>query len=511
MISRIAVSVMVVLGVLTADIAALSITSKPILIAFARRPLDHPYSYQVETDAPRGSSVIYSLETAPEGMSVDATGIVSWVPDHEQAYYNDVTVKAVVGAGQTTQSFRVFVHGINDATKLNVMLKNMEFNNTHTAERPSRHLIFHIGDSQSYQQFWGNKMLGACTGPVPTHYPRMWGAYQSNNNTICSDLLNDGNLGQSFVRTGGHGSNYGNYSGEEASWGVSITPTAIQTNCNGGWAATVAFGHNDAKSGRSAEVFSRNMAAICDTLLNRNIVPIVFVIPDGVPGGNWGSAGALALYPEYADSMVAMAQRKNIPCADLRGGCQTSVNMGAATLTAGSLLNDQVHYRWNTTPPANTNSLHDWGGAMNIAMHELAHLIGYMYDCGAQSPVIGNTVYYPSGLPLDSLSTAWTTIENKPIAVPTPMSGTTIAAAPNPFNPSTEITCIFAGMQSYKVSLDIYDLTGKLITHLYSGTIHGKQAAAKFTWNASGIAAGMYVTMLRANGKVYSQKLILAR
>ena len=480
-------------------------------MAFARRPLDHAYSYQITTDAPGGSNVVYSLEIAPAGMTIDADGLIAWVPEHEQAYYNDVTVKAVVGIDETTQSFKVFVHGINNATKLNILFKNMDFNNTHTAERPCRHMIFHIGDSQTYQQLWGNQMLAACTGPVPTHYPRFWGAYQPDNSTICSELLNSGNIGQSFMRTGGHGSNYGNNSGMQASWGVGITPTAIQNNCDGGWAATVAFGHNDAAAGVSAATFSSNMEAICDTLLNRNIIPIVFAIPDGVPGGGWGSATALALYPEYADSIVAMAKRKNIPCADLRGGCQTAVNMEAATLTAGSLLNDAVHYRWDDAPPANTNGLHNWKGAMNIAMHELAHLVGFLYDCGAKAPVVGNSSYYPRGIPLDSSRVAWTSIEEGLVTAPTPITGTSVTASPNPFNPSTEITCTFAGAKNYAVSLGIYGISGSRITQLYSGNIKGKQAAAKFTWNASGIAAGMYVTLLQVNGKVFSKKLILAK
>jgi hypothetical protein len=68
------------LAATASDVFSLSITSKPVLIAFAKRAADHPYTYQVTTDAAAGS-VTYGLETAPHGMTISPAGFRD--PQHE--------------------------------------------------------------------------------------------------------------------------------------------------------------------------------------------------------------------------------------------------------------------------------------------------------------------------------------------------------------------------------------------------------------------------------------------
>jgi hypothetical protein len=194
--------------VLAADVFALAITSKPVLIAFAKRADDHPYSYQVATDAGAGG-VVYSLATAPRGMTISTTGLISWVPSQRQAYDNAVTVKVAVGATEATQSFNVFVLGITRACRDALRVKNQAWVAKYTpgtsgTERPNYHMLMYIGDSQSMATNWGSAILSACTWNDATfpHYPRFWGSYQSSE-PVCQEVTN-GNNGQSAMRSSGH-------------------------------------------------------------------------------------------------------------------------------------------------------------------------------------------------------------------------------------------------------------------------------------------------------------------
>ncbi len=372
----------ITLMLLTVPLYAVQITSKPNLSALAARPIDHPYEYQLSVaDA---ANPIYSLDKAPQGMTISASGLIKWLPDHKQTFNNNVSIRVTDGSDKATQTFTVFVNGINQAQQNHILALNTRFNLEHTNERINQNLIIYIGDSQSYQQLWGNTIFSGSMAK-PHHNPRLWGFYHASNNDICDAVLNDGNVGQSWLRGGGKGSFYGNNSSMTALWGRRNVVSAWEANCGGAAWATVFFGHNDGKAGVNASTYISNMEAIVDSLLERNTIPILFTVPAAVSGGGWGSPAALALYAEYSDLLIAMARRKNVPIIDLRGAVQSSINL-AIVSNIREMLNDDVHIRYyKKSPSEGANVLHNRKGALNIAMHYLVHMLGYMFDTGSKT------------------------------------------------------------------------------------------------------------------------------
>ncbi|MCK6600909.1 MAG: T9SS type A sorting domain-containing protein [Bacteroidetes bacterium] len=78
---------------------------------------------------------------------------------------------------------------------------------------------------------------------------------------------------------------------------------------------------------------------------------------------------------------------------------------------------------------------------------------------------------------------------------------------PNPFNPSTVIG--FALPVSGKVSLKIYDITGREIATLLNRDL--ESGSHSVTFDASGFAAGVYFCNLAFNGQVVTKKLTLLK
>ncbi len=78
---------------------------------------------------------------------------------------------------------------------------------------------------------------------------------------------------------------------------------------------------------------------------------------------------------------------------------------------------------------------------------------------------------------------------------------------PNPFNPSTTLS--FALPNAARITLAVYDATGALVTTL----VDEQLAAGHYTttWDAAGLASGVYVVQMRAEGVVQSRKVILLK
>jgi len=78
---------------------------------------------------------------------------------------------------------------------------------------------------------------------------------------------------------------------------------------------------------------------------------------------------------------------------------------------------------------------------------------------------------------------------------------------PNPFNPSTRIR--FALPQSVDVSLDVYDLTGRLVANLLDGT----QAAGTYsiTVNSTQWTSGVYFYKLTAGDQQVTRRMVLLK
>ncbi len=78
---------------------------------------------------------------------------------------------------------------------------------------------------------------------------------------------------------------------------------------------------------------------------------------------------------------------------------------------------------------------------------------------------------------------------------------------PNPFNPTTRIP--YSLDHDADVSLNVYDITGRRVASL----VHGRQSAGsyQFLFDASGLAGGMYIYRLQADGITLSRKMMLVK
>jgi hypothetical protein len=81
------------------------------------------------------------------------------------------------------------------------------------------------------------------------------------------------------------------------------------------------------------------------------------------------------------------------------------------------------------------------------------------------------------------------------------------AAYPNPFNPSTVIgyQLSYAG----KARLAVYDLLGRQVAVLVSGTMPAGRH--QVTFDASGLASGVYLIRLEAGGEVFTRRMTLLK
>ena len=78
---------------------------------------------------------------------------------------------------------------------------------------------------------------------------------------------------------------------------------------------------------------------------------------------------------------------------------------------------------------------------------------------------------------------------------------------PNPFNPEVNIN--FYNPSSEKISVNIYDLNGKLIETLYNNQLNS--GSHTFTWNAEKYSSGIYVVRLKSSASVISTKISLMK
>ncbi len=81
------------------------ITSSPLLIASAGKP----YQCTVTATDPEGDPVSFSLLDAPEGMSINAQGVLSWLPLERQLGSYEITIVAADPTGADAQSYQLIV------------------------------------------------------------------------------------------------------------------------------------------------------------------------------------------------------------------------------------------------------------------------------------------------------------------------------------------------------------------------------------------------------------------
>ena len=80
-------------------------------------------------------------------------------------------------------------------------------------------------------------------------------------------------------------------------------------------------------------------------------------------------------------------------------------------------------------------------------------------------------------------------------------------AYPNPFNPTTSVELMIP--ESGMVSVNVYNLTGQLITVLVNGYMQADSYL--LTWNADNAPSGMYLVRAEYAGQVSTSKLLLLK
>ncbi|RDV11985.1 T9SS C-terminal target domain-containing protein [Pontibacter diazotrophicus] len=83
-----------------------------------------------------------------------------------------------------------------------------------------------------------------------------------------------------------------------------------------------------------------------------------------------------------------------------------------------------------------------------------------------------------------------------------------LKAYPNPF--TTDATVQFTLTASEEVSLDLYDIQGRLVRRLYQGTAEAN-ATRSFELTAEGLTRGVYIIRLMTGSKVLTQKIVLEK
>lgn len=126
----------------------------------------------------------------------------------------------------------------------------------------------------------------------------------------------------------------------------------------------------------------------------------------------------------------------------------------------------------------------------------------------------GTVTLYATGVS-GGFSGSWNHAPNVTIAVASvssveetaPVSFSLEQNFPNPFNPVTTIA--YSLPVSGHVTLDIYDLSGRIV----ASPVHALQSAGSYrvTFNADGLASGLYIARLREGSRTAIRKLALVK
>ena len=98
------------------------------------------------------------------------------------------------------------------------------------------------------------------------------------------------------------------------------------------------------------------------------------------------------------------------------------------------------------------------------------------------------------------------------VALPTPVEYSLSDAYPNPFNPTTTLT--FSVPMEGFVSLNIYDITGRLVSTLVDGNL--EQGYHSIIWNGMdsnghAVSSGMYIYSLKGEGVSITKKMVMMK
>jgi unsaturated rhamnogalacturonyl hydrolase len=248
---------------------------------------------------------------------------------------------------------------------------------------------------------------------------------------------------------------------------------------------------------------------------------VLDVMPEDVPNRD----EYIKTFKEMAEALVAVQREDgfwNVSLHDSTeyGGKETS---GTAFFTFGlawgvnnGLLTDSVY---------KNAAIKGWEGMVNYALHENGFL-GYVQSTGKQ-PSDGQPVTYDkapnfedyglgafllAGSEIYKIAGGTTGIsENITRSLAIPTTAALYPAYPNPFNPQTTIS--FALPKAAVVSINIYDINGRLIRKLaneyYQAGVH------RIIFNGKDLASGVYFvhSIMQLPGKqaIFIKKIILQK
>ena len=137
-----------------------------------------------------------------------------------------------------------------------------------------------------------------------------------------------------------------------------------------------------------------------------------------------------------------------------------------------------------------------FGGCLFQTIVDVTHELSANFTSGVTDPIL-----LPSGIAgAQSLAFAGTSS--------VPQMTDLAQNYPNPFNPTTTIQ--FSVRQTGPAVLKIYDMLGKEVKELFSGQVE-EGRSYRFTFDAAGLASGMYYAKLEAGGKFYTKRMILIK
>ena len=104
------------------------------------------------------------------------------------------------------------------------------------------------------------------------------------------------------------------------------------------------------------------------------------------------------------------------------------------------------------------------------------------------------------------------TVQLSRIIRPAPEQYSLSDAYPNPFNPTTTLS--FSVIDEGLLSLNIYDMTGRLVTTLVDGNM--EQGYHSVIWNGMdsnghAVSSGMYIYVLQGEGVSITKKMVLMK
>jgi hypothetical protein len=126
--------------------------------------------------------------------------------------------------------------------------------------------------------------------------------------------------------------------------------------------------------------------------------------------------------------------------------------------------------------------------------------------------VLDDVRLYNYGLSLSQISALYdvNTGTGPAASLPLPSVFRLFPNYPNPFNPSTTIAFAVPGsVASRSLSLRVYDLLGRQVATLASGTYHG--GVYSVVWDGGSLSSGVYICRLESDGASFVQKMVLMK